>query len=147
MYKTALNEDELVKLLTGVTYTALARRLLKNFKKAGLQITIEQWAILDVLWRADGLTQQELASQSFRDKPSITRLIDNLEKLNLVVRIPDKFDKRVNRIFLTHKGQILQNKTKQQAEKTMDEALVNITPDQLALCNQVLTTIFKNLAE
>ncbi|MEH6308342.1 MarR family transcriptional regulator [Olivibacter sp. CPCC 100613] len=147
MHKTALNEEDLVKLLTGVTYTALTRRLLRNFKKAGLLITIEQWAILDVLWRTDGLTQQSLAVKSFRDKPSITRLIDNLEKHNLVVRIPDKFDKRINLIFLTHKGKMLQNKSKVQAEKTMDEALENVSAEELTICNQVLTTIFKNLTE
>lgn len=147
MHKTILKEEDLVKLLTGISYTALARRLLKNFKQAGLLITIEQWAILQVLWHKDGLTQQELAHQSFRDKPSITRLIDNLEKLNLVIRIPDKFDKRINLIFLTHKGKMLQGRTKVPAEKTIDEAFVNVSAEQIIICSQVLNTIFGNLTE
>ena len=57
--------------------------LQKNFRQAGLDITIEQWSILYHLWKEDCLSQQELCNRTFRDKPSITRLIDNLEKQKL----------------------------------------------------------------
>jgi DNA-binding MarR family transcriptional regulator len=70
--------------------TAIARRLQKNFRNNGVDITIEQWSILYHLWKEDGLSQQELCNRTFRDKPSITRLIDNLEKLKLVKRIAIK---------------------------------------------------------
>jgi DNA-binding MarR family transcriptional regulator len=59
----------------------------KKFPYAGLEITIEQWSILYHLWKEDGLSQQELCNRTFRDKPSITRLIDNLEKQHLVKRV------------------------------------------------------------
>jgi DNA-binding MarR family transcriptional regulator len=56
--------------------------LQKNFKQANLDITIEQWSVLYHLWKEDGMSQQQLCDATFRDKPSITRLVDNLEKLN-----------------------------------------------------------------
>ena len=37
-----------------------------------------------------GVTQQELCNATFKDKPSMTRLIDNMERQHLVVRISDK---------------------------------------------------------
>ena len=53
----------------------------------------------------EGLSQQELCNATFRDKPSITRLVDNLEKLNLVKRVASENDRRINRIYLTRQGQ------------------------------------------
>lgn len=49
----------------------------------------------------DGVTQQELCNATFKDKPSMTRLIDNMERQHLVVRISDKKDRRTNLIHLT----------------------------------------------
>lgn len=52
----------------------------------------------------DGVTQQELCNATFKDKPSMTRLIDNMEKQHLVIRVPDKKDRRTNKIHLTENG-------------------------------------------
>ena len=57
------------------------------------------------LWKEDGQSQQELCKATFRDKPSITRLVDNLEKLQLVKRVASTNDRRINRIFLTKLAQ------------------------------------------
>ncbi|MFM8710084.1 MAG: MarR family transcriptional regulator, partial [Sphingomonadales bacterium] len=37
-----------------------------------------------------------LANASFRDKPSITRLVDNLERAQLVKRVAAATDRRIN---------------------------------------------------
>jgi hypothetical protein len=37
---------ELYSVINGMASTAVARRLQKNFRQAGLEITIEQWSIL-----------------------------------------------------------------------------------------------------
>ncbi|MEI9955734.1 MAG: MarR family transcriptional regulator [Ferruginibacter sp.] len=56
------------------------------------------------LWKEDGLSQQQLCDATFRDKPSITRLVDNLEKVKLVKRNASKEDRRINMIVLTDEG-------------------------------------------
>ena len=48
--------------------SAIARRLQKHFRQAGLEITIEQWSVLYHLWLEDCLSQQELCNRTFRDK-------------------------------------------------------------------------------
>ena len=103
--------------------TAIARRLQKHFRHAGLEITIEQWSILYHLWLEDCLSQQELCNRTFRDKPSITRLIDNLEKQKLVKRTASKEDRRINLVCLTESAKQLQTLTIDLANQTMDEAL------------------------
>ena len=78
-----------------------------NFTKAGYEVTCEQWSVLVNLGKKNGQRQQELASLTCKDKTTITRLIDNMEKHNLVVRLPDKNDKRQKLIYLTKKGRDL----------------------------------------
>ena len=75
------------------------------------------------LWKQDGLSQQELCNATFRDKPSITRLVDNLEKLQLVKRVASEEDRRINLIYLTKTGLKLQEQSMELAENTLNEAL------------------------
>ena len=86
---------ELYFVITGVANMALARRLQKYFREKELDLTVEQWSILVHLWKYDGVSQQELSNRTFRDKPSITRLVDNLEKLGLVERRASETDRRI----------------------------------------------------
>jgi len=136
---------ELYSVINGMASTAVARRLQKNFRQAGLEITIEQWSILYHLWKEDCLSQQELCNRTFRDKPSITRLIDNLEKQNLVKRTALEKDRRINLICLTDAAKDLQQKTLDLANQTMDEALEDINKDDIEIVKQVLQKVYDNL--
>ena len=136
---------ELYSFITGKASTAIARRLQKKFNAAGLSITIEQWSVLYHLWKEDGKSQQELCNRTFRDKPSITRLVDNLEKLNLVKRVSSKEDRRINMIYLTQDAHILQEQTMGLAEETLNEALQMVPPDQVEVCKAVLQIVYDNL--
>ena len=99
--ETIFSTENLYTILSGRTHSAFNRALLTNFRKNNISLTKEQWTILGVLWKNEGCTQQTLADQTSTDKPGITRLIDHLEKENLVERHPDANDKRLKLIFLT----------------------------------------------
>lgn len=86
----------------------------------------------------DGVTQQELCNATFKDKPSMTRLIDNMERQHLVVRISDKKDRRTNLIHLTKDGKELEEKARVIAGQTLKEALHGITLDELSIGQEVL---------
>lgn len=146
MPDNAFKRGELYSFITGMASTALARRLQKNFKQAGIEITIEQWSVLYHLWKEDGLSQQELCSRSFRDKPSITRLVDNLEKLKLVKRVPSKEDRRINLVFLSKAAQKLQEETMSMADQTLNEALQAVSKDDIEVCKAVLQRVYDNLS-
>src|SRR5438874_11493553 len=100
MQNNQFKKGELYSFITGKGSTAIDRRLQKKLSATDLNITIEQWSVLYHLWKEDGLSQQQLCDATFRDKPSITRLVDNLEKLNLVKRVPSDNDRRINLIYL-----------------------------------------------
>jgi DNA-binding MarR family transcriptional regulator len=138
-------KGELYSFITGKASTAIARRLQKKFNTAGLNLTIEQWSVLYHLWKEDGKSQQELCNSTFRDKPSITRLVDNLEKLKLVKRVSSAEDRRINKIYLTPEALTLQERTMQLAEETLNEALQSVPPAQIEVCKAVLQVVYDNL--
>ncbi|MBC7936092.1 MAG: MarR family transcriptional regulator [Rhizobacter sp.] len=145
MPNNQFRKSELYSFITGKASTAIARRLQKNFKQAGLDITIEQWSVLYHLWKEDGMSQQLLCDATFRDKPSITRLVDNLEKLKLVKRVASKDDRRINMIYLTPEAQELQEKSMEVANQTLNEALEGVTHGQVEIAKEVLQMVYENL--
>jgi len=145
MPNNQFKKGELYSFITGMASTAIARRLQKKFNTAGLSLTIEQWSVLYHLWKKDGTSQQDLCKASFRDKPSITRLVDNLEKAGLVRRVAAHNDRRINLIFFTKEGQQLQEQTMKIADQTLNEALQRVPADKVDVCKQVLQIVYDNL--
>ena len=146
MPNNQFKKSELYSFITGKASTAIARRLQKNFKQAGIEITIEQWSVLYHLWKEDGQSQQQLCDATFRDKPSITRLVDNLEKLGLVNRTANKNDRRINKICLTPEAEKLQVQTMEVANQTLNEALQGVTNGQVEIAKDVLQKVYENLS-
>jgi DNA-binding MarR family transcriptional regulator len=145
MPNNQFKKGELYSFITGKASIAIARRLQKKFNSAGLNLTIEQWSVLYHLWKEDGKSQQELCNATFRDKPSITRLVDNLEKLQLVKRVASESDRRINRIYLTKFAQKLQEQSMGLAEETLNEALGGVPADKIDVCKSVLQIVYDNL--
>ena len=145
MPNNQFKKGELYSFITGKASTAIARRLQKKFNQASLNLTIEQWSVLYHLWKQDGMSQQELCHATFRDKPSITRLVDNLEKLQLVKRVASENDRRINIIHLTKQAQRLQVQTMTLAEETLVDALQGVPSEQINLCKEVLQKVYDNL--
>src|SRR4051812_19102553 len=145
MLQSHFKRGELYSVINGMASTAVARRLQKNFRNAGLDISIEQWTVLYHLWKEDCLSQQELCNRTYRDKPSITRLIDKLEKQKLLKRSSHKNDKRINLVCLTDAGKALQDTTLELANVTMDEALLDVKKEDIEIVKNVLQQVYNNL--
>ena len=145
MPNNQFKKGELYSFITGKASTAIARRLQKNFKQAAIDITVEQWSVLYHLWKSDSMNQQELCNATFRDKPSITRLVDNLEKLKLVKRNASRHDRRMNLIVLTEEGKDLEEKCMAVASTTLNEALEGVTNGQIEIAKEVLQMVYDNL--
>ena len=132
-------------ILNGRVSAAINRRLVMDFNEKGIDISPEQLTVLSLLWKKDRVTQQELCNITFKDKPNMTRLIDSLEKKGLAKRITDENDKRNNLILLTPEGKAIEEKAFLVANATMREALVNVTPQELAIGQDLLKKIFNNM--
>jgi len=69
-----------------------------------IDLTREQWVVLIKLYKYDGLAQNQLAFFTERDKTSLTRLINTMERKNLVIRKAAEKDKRVKLVYMTEIG-------------------------------------------
>ena len=86
-----------------------------------------------------------MADRTYKDKPGITRLIDNLEKENLVERRPDAKDRRLNLIFLTTKGKTIEKEVMSIVNQTITDAVKGIDPENLKIVKDTFLQIYNNL--
>ena len=92
----------------GKTYKMMNSYIADVFKNNDIQVTKEQWIVLKILHEEnDGIVQNELAFVTNRNKASLTRLVNVMEKNNLVIRITSKEDARKNLIYITKTGKQL----------------------------------------
>ncbi|HEX8465702.1 MAG TPA: MarR family transcriptional regulator [Abditibacterium sp.] len=84
------------------------RSLLDRFF-AAYEITSGQYNVLQVLKRAgsEGLPRSEIAARMLERAPDVTRLVDRLEKQNLVSRERSDVDRRQSFAKITSKGEEL----------------------------------------
>jgi len=124
----------------------LKKYLAEVFKKNGVNLTAEQYLVMDTLWNEGTLTQQAIAFIIQKDKNSVTQFIDNLEKKGLVTRSVSKDDRRVNNIVVTADGMALKDSTKQLAIDTMNQAVKDIPEADLNTFVCVLKKVCANIS-
>ena len=124
-------------------------KIKKNFsdmlQSHDINLTPEQYLVMDILWDEESLSQQTIADILQKDKNSVTKFIDSLEKKGLVYRSIDKNDRRINNIFVSEEGRRLKQKTTDVAVNTMKSILNGISEDELATCITVMEKIKKNI--
>ena len=117
----------------------------RRFKEAGLDLHAEHFIVLIHLWEQDGQNQQWLGEEAGKDKTSVTRAINGLEKRNMVLRVPDKQDKRHNLIYLTPLGKDLKSTIMPIMEGLIQQALSDVDQAELQTCMKVLGKVYANL--
>lgn len=86
------------------TAKRIKQNLQRRFNELNSGITVDQWVILDVLHQQEGLSQYEIADKTYKDAPTVTRIIDLLCKKELTQRVMDPNDRRRFNIHLTEAG-------------------------------------------
>ena len=109
---------------------------LKQFIAAKLRqmevpLTPEQFILIDLLWNQGSMSQQQLADQMQKDKNSVTKLVDALERKGFVVREQNRQDRRSNTLVLTEKAEGLKSGAKQKGISILDEMLIGISEEEL----------------
>lgn len=107
-----LSKNELFAVFTSTMVKAqneIRAFMRTKLKGQNIDLTYEMLQVLKILWEKDGVNQQELANLLHKDKASMTYLIDNLSKRNLVQRTEDAVDRRNKLITLTKQGRELKN--------------------------------------
>jgi len=125
--------------------TLLRAGLKGAFQDAGFNVTPEQWAILSSLWELDGMHQSALAERTAKDRHNVTRILNLLEKADLVRREPHGQDKRCQKVFLTDKGKEIKEDLVPIAMNFLGRALRGLTQEDLRVMNRILTQVIENV--
>ena len=134
-------------MLINSAHRAMTKRFVQNAMKSGLDISLDQWMVLGPIWQLESASQKELGEITLKDKTSITRLVDILEKKNLVVRVEDQIDHRIKRVILTNAGKQLFFDVLPIMEKTREEVRKDISDQDIETFKKVLSSIIVNLED
>ena len=104
----------------------LRRRLMKALSQE--RVSPEQWLLLEALRTDDGQTQRELAGATWRELPSVTKLVDALVERGWVERRADGNDRRRTRAWLTDAGRHMCDPLRQAATSELDPLLGDLDP-------------------
>ena len=106
-----------------------------------------QGRILYVLWSEDDLPITELAKRTGLAKPTLTSMLDRLEKSGVLRRVSDPNDRRQIRIELTDAAWALSSKYDLVSDQMVDIFYKGFSEDEIAAFETTLTRIIDNLTE
>lgn len=117
----------------------------KEFLGHGLELTPEQWIVLVQLWQKDGQSQSALSELTLRDRPTMSRILDTMEKSGLVERHVDEQDGRSRLVKLTRSGKALREKLVPVAKKIVAQLEHDIPERDLEVTHRTLSRMLENL--
>ena len=134
-----------VNELISVIHRYMRRFFESQMKK--YDITPPQFEVLMTLWNEDGIVLSELGRRLSRDGPTITGIIDRMEKKKLVTRKRSMRDRRVIQVYLTpYAWEIKENLMKMQLNAGQ-ELTVNFSQEDIVALNMMLRRILTNIEE
>ncbi len=117
----------------------------KQFKALDFGVTVDQWTILKAVAEHEAISQSELAKLTFKDMPTLARMIVLLEDRGLVERSVDEKDRRRFCVWLTVEGKEKVALLRPQIAEIRKQAWNNLTSGDFEHFKYVLETIYENL--
>jgi DNA-binding MarR family transcriptional regulator len=126
-------------------YQATRNEMFRRFREIGEDVTPEQWAVLIRLWEQDARTQSDLSDATFRDRPTMSRILDGMQERGYVEREVDAKDSRVRIVKLTRRGRALQKKLVPVVQSLVEGAVKGIADEDLVTTRATLRKMFDNV--
>ena len=117
----------------------------KLLKKHQIEINPAQGRIMFVLWRDDNIPIQELAKKTSLSKTTLTSMLDRLEIMGYIARVPSNEDRRKICIKLTEKDKSLHEKYRQVSLEMTELFYQGLSNDEIDLFEKQLEKTYKNL--
>ena len=116
----------------------------KAFKNLKVDITPEQWIVLDILNNQGSMSQKDIGNASFKNAPTISRIIDNLVKKGFVDRVGEEGDRRKTSISLTEEGLALVTKCQAEVDSLRNRSWDKLSDKDYTEFRRILDKIFEN---
>ncbi len=137
--------EEALAFWVARVYMRSRAEMYRRFKQHGVELTPEQWMVLVRLWQNEGVTQSALADRTFRDLPTMSRILTLMEKSGLIERRRDKSDGRARLVYLSDRGRSMRRTLVGEARAMVDQFLGGIPAADIAVTRRTLQRIVANL--
>jgi len=124
-------------------YIAMRRHLDASVRKAG--VTTTQWQALAVLFHMPGLTHSELVQHMAMEPPSLTSLVNGMERKGWIRQERSEADARVKRLYLTPRGRRLIESLRKATEPIERRMAGALTESQRDALKSLLRTVVESL--
>ncbi|SHF28398.1 DNA-binding transcriptional regulator, MarR family [Fodinibius roseus] len=129
----------------GFTVKGILRLLDKKFARQNIDLTLEQYFILNIVNNEERLILQDLTEILNRDKSAIARHLNGLEEKHFVARTTDPEDKRRKILLITKPGIQILKKAKKLARQINRDITCDISEKDLQQFESVLAKIYKQI--
>lgn len=119
----------------------------KGLTDAGIDLTVDQWVVIDHIFPKETISQNELAEATAKDAPTITRILDILVKKGLVVRQMADDDRRKFYIYLTEEGKKLHEQAFKVIAEFRKKSWDGLTDEDYDQLVRIMDKIYKNVSE
>lgn len=143
---TPLSYDNVGTLLDRTT-RLLKAQFQRVFRDADIDITPEQWVLLDRLYKEGASSQTDLANGTFKDAPTVSRIIDKLADKELAIRKRFPGDRRRYQVDLTDKGRAAHEKLFPRVAELRVQMWTGLEANDYEELTRVLETIRGNFPE
>lgn len=144
-----MQQLELLKSRIGMKLVRIGKMTraiaIQKFTAKNFEITPEQLTVLAALIDHDGMYQRQIGAITLKDRPNITRIINILEKMELVTRKPDVNKRKIVKIFITAKGREVFEKVIPTALDLWQRTVHGVPEDELKITLKVLQKFKENL--
>jgi len=134
-------EDRLIYLISKVCQKLIIN-LQNAFSESGVEVTPIQVMLLFYLQKNDGSSLTQISQGLMLENPTITGLIDRLEKSGYVKRSDHPDDRRVYLVYLTEKGKKVANKALPIVKKLNEEIKKGYSREEVENFKKVLIGAF-----
>ena len=131
--------------LLASTMTRIRIVMLRKIKEYGYEITPEQGHVLNVIGESEGISQSEIADRTMKDRPTITRILDILERKKLISRKSDAGDRRAYKIYLTAPGREKIALFGRIIAEVDAQAFKGVNAKERKMLEEILRTIWSNV--
>lgn len=110
-------------------------------------LTEQQWRVIRALAEFEPLDASELAARSFLLAPSLTRILQHLEKEGLISRSTDSTDQRKQSVSLTKRGRRQFNAAAPESERLYAQIEREFGIERLEQLYQLLAEFYTTIEE
>lgn len=129
----------------GPMLSVLGKAMRLILKQEGVPYSLEQLYTLNIVRNCkDIVVQQDLVEKLGKDKSVILRIVDSLEKEELIRRIVDVNDRRRNILEITYLGNQLLNKFQEVEIRVSEVLMKDITGEEIKVFYDVIEKMTAN---